>query len=719
MTFKTLDDLPRELTGKRVLVRVDFNVPMQNGTVTDSTRLRAALPTISELSDRGAVVLLLSHFGRPKGQKRADMSTAVLVKPLSKLWGQQVDFVDDCAGPSAERAIEALQAGDVAILENTRFHPGEEENDAELAKAMARLGDYYVNDAFSAAHRAHASTEGITHHLPSFAGRAMEAELEALHRALENPERPVVAVVGGAKISTKLAVLGHLAARVDHLIIVGAMANTFFAAEGVSIGKSLCERDMIGEAAAIMHRAGTGACLLHFPRQVVVANELTPNPPGVRTCPIEDVQAGELILDAGPAATEVFADILSMSRTLVWNGPLGAFEVPPFDAATVSFARAAAALTKKGSLVSVAGGGDTVAALNHAGVAEDFSFVSTAGGAFLEWMEGRILPGVAVLENAKTMTFAEMSEKIHAYPGFIAALDQSGGSTPKALEGYGIEKGAWSNDEEMFGLIHNMRSRIITAPSFGSGKVIGAILFERTMDGRVNGKPTPQALIEQGIVPFIKIDKGLEAEANGVQLMKPMLDLDALLIRAKGLGVFGTKERSVINLANRNGIAAVVKQQFAVARQVLSQGMVPIIEPEVNIKSPERDEADSILLDELLDRLDELNEGEKVMLKLSMPAQAGLFQPLVDHPNVLRVVALSGGFSREEACRELAKNPGIIASFSRALLSDLRAQQSDEEFNWTLGVAIDEIYEASTVKRAQAETLTEPAEATPSALFVH
>ena len=292
----------------------------------------------------------------------------------------------------------------------------------------------------------------------------------------------------------------------------------------------------------------------------------------------------------------------------------------------------------------------------------------------------------------------EMVAKIERGDGFIAALDQSGGSTPKALKGYGVEEGAWSNDEEMFGLIHQMRSRIITSPSFGSGKVIGAILFERTMDGTVAGKPTPQALIDLGIVPFIKIDKGLADEANGVQMMKPMPELSGLLERARQLGVFGTKERSVINLANREGIAAVVAQQFDVAREVLAHELVPIIEPEVNIKSPERDAADRILLAEILRNLDGIPDGQRVMLKLSIPAQAGLFQPLIDHPKVLRVVALSGGFSREDACRELAKNPGMIASFSRALLSDLRAQQSDEEFDRTLGTAIDEIYEASTEK---------------------
>src|SRR5690348_15433200 len=296
------------------------------------------------------------------------------------------------------------------------------------------------------------------------------------------------------------------------------------------------------------------------------------------------------------------------------------------------------------------------------------------------------------------MNHDQMTAKIEQGDGFIAALDQSGGSTPKALKGYGIEEGAWSSDEEMFDLIHKMRSRIITSPCFGSGKVIGAILFERTMDGVVAGKPTPQALIDRGIVPFIKIDRGLEAEDNGVQVMKPMPDLDALLERAKGLGVFGTKERSVINSANEAGIAVLVAQQFQVAKQVLAHGMMPIIEPEVNIKSADRGESDELLLSAILEELDEIPGGQQVMLKLSIPAQAGLFQPLVDHPKVLKVVALSGGFSREEACAELAKNPGMIASFSRALLSDLRAQQSDEEFNRTLGTAIDQIHHASTAK---------------------
>jgi len=291
-----------------------------------------------------------------------------------------------------------------------------------------------------------------------------------------------------------------------------------------------------------------------------------------------------------------------------------------------------------------------------------------------------------------------MMAQIESGEGFIAALDQSGGSTPKALKGYGIEEGAWSSDEEMFGLIHDMRARIITSPVFTGEKVLGAILFERTMDGEIDGKPVPQVLKERGVVPFIKIDKGLEDEADGVQLMKPMPGLDALLSRARGLGVFGTKERSVINLANREGIAALVRQQFEVAGQVLDAGLVPIIEPEVNIKSPERAEADRILLDELRAALDALPGDARVMLKLSIPAEAGLFDSLIDHPRVLRVVALSGGFSRPEACAELARNRGMIASFSRALLEDLRHQMTDEEFDRALGTAIDEIHRASTVK---------------------
>ena len=397
--FKTLDDLPEDLTGKRVLVRVDLNVPMDGAKVTDDTRLRAMLPTVLELSDKGAIVLLLSHFGRPKGESRPDMSTAQLVRPLAELTGRSVRFVEDCQGPQAERGIMTMLPKNIGILENTRFHAGEEKNDPELAKGMAALGDYYVNDAFSVSHRAHASTEGIAHLLPSYAGRAMEAELTALERALGNPEHPVAAVVGGAKVSTKLAVLGHLVSKVDHLIIGGGMANTFLAARGVDVGKSLAEKDLIGEAESIFELADAAGCTIHLPYDVVVAKEFAPNPPSVRTCNVHQVAADEMILDVGPAAVEALADALKTCRTLVWNGPLGAFETPPFGAATVALAKTAAALTQDGSMISVAGGGDTVAALNQAGVAAEFTFVSTAGGAFLEWMEGRVLPGVAALQR--------------------------------------------------------------------------------------------------------------------------------------------------------------------------------------------------------------------------------------------------------------------------------------------------------------------------------
>ena len=395
MSFKTLDDMG-DVSGKRVLVREDLNVPMDGARVTDDTRLRAAAPTIAELSDKGAIVLVLAHFGRPKGERNPDMSLALVTKPLSEVLGREVRFIDDCAGAEAEQAVADLQPGDIAVLENTRFHKGEEKNDPELVKAMARLGDLYVNDAFSAAHRAHASTEGLAHALPAYAGRSMQAELEALEKALGKPEHPVAAVVGGAKVSTKLDVLKHLVAKVDHLIIGGGMANTFLAARGVDVGKSLCEHDLKDTVLEILDAADKADCTVHLPYDVVVAKEFRADPP-TRTVNVHEVAADEMILDVGPAAVEALGDALKTCRTLVWNGPLGAFELHPFDAATVALARTAAALTQSGGLISVAGGGDTVAALNHAGVADSFSFVSTAGGAFLEWMEGKQLPGVAAL----------------------------------------------------------------------------------------------------------------------------------------------------------------------------------------------------------------------------------------------------------------------------------------------------------------------------------
>ncbi len=397
--FKTLDDVDAgigDLTGKRALARVDLNVPMADGEVTDDTRLRATIDTVTELSDKGAIVLLLAHFGRPKGKPDPTMSLALVTRPYSALVGRPVRFIEDIAGEQAQRAVATLKSGDIAILENTRFHPGEEKNDPELVAAMAILGDFYVNDAFSAAHRAHASTEGLAHVLPAFAGRAMEAELTALDRALGDPEHPVAAVVGGAKVSSKLDVLKHLVGKVDHLIIGGGMANTFLASRGVDVGKSLCEHDLTGTVDEIIAAADKAGCTIHLPYDVVVATEFKANPV-TRIVNVHDVAADEMILDIGPAATEALGDVLKTCRTLVWNGPLGAFETPPFDTATVALARTAAALTEGGTLVSVAGGGDTVAALNQAGVAGDFSFVSTAGGAFLEWMEGRDLPGVAAL----------------------------------------------------------------------------------------------------------------------------------------------------------------------------------------------------------------------------------------------------------------------------------------------------------------------------------
>ncbi|MDX2210440.1 MAG: phosphoglycerate kinase [Sphingopyxis sp.] len=397
--FKTLDDMG-DVTGRHVLVRVDLNVPMADGAVTDTTRLSAAVPTISELADRGAIVLLLAHFGRPKGAKNPTQSLSLVIDALADVLGRGVMFISDCVGEGAKAGLMVLAPGDVAVLENTRFHPGEEKNDPAFAAALAEIGDLYVNDAFSAAHRAHGSTEGITHHLPSFAGRAMEAELKALDAALGNPAHPVAAVVGGAKVSSKIDVLTNLVGKVDHLIIGGGMANTFLAARGINVGKSLCEHDLIPTAEAIFDAADTAGCTIHLPYDVMVAREFAANPLSLRTCNVHEVGEDEMILDIGPAAVEALADVLKICRTLVWNGPLGAFELPPFDTATVALARTAAALTRDGSLVSVAGGGDTVAALNHARAAGDFSFVSTAGGAFLEWMEGKPLPGVIALETA-------------------------------------------------------------------------------------------------------------------------------------------------------------------------------------------------------------------------------------------------------------------------------------------------------------------------------
>jgi phosphoglycerate kinase len=398
MAFRTLDDLA-DIKGKRALVRVDLNVPMADGRVSDAMRLRSLVPTVSELADRGAKVLLLAHFGRPKGAKHSEMSVSMVLDALQDVLGREIMFVPEIAGDIVAQSIGILADGDIALLENSRFWPGEEANDPEMAKAIAANGDFYVNDAFSAAHRAHVTTEGLAHVLPAYAGRAMEAELKALEAALGKPEHPVAAVVGGAKVSTKLDVLNNLVTKVDHLIIGGGMANTFLAARGVNVGKSLCEHDLADTANAILDAADKAGCTVHLPYDVMVAKEFRANPP-VRTVNVHEVAADEMILDVGPAAVEALADVLKNCKTLVWNGPMGAFEIEPFDTATVALARTAAALTKEGSLVSVAGGGDTVAALAHAGVTEDFTFISTAGGAFLEWMEGKPLPGVDALKIA-------------------------------------------------------------------------------------------------------------------------------------------------------------------------------------------------------------------------------------------------------------------------------------------------------------------------------
>ena len=394
MGWKTLDDM--ELAGKVALVRVDINVPIENGRVSDTTRIERIVPTLRDILAAGGKAVLLAHFGRPKGKPVPEMSLAPVRPALEAALGCKVGFASDCIGLEAKKAVAEMAEGDVLLLENTRFHPGEEANDPMMAAALAALGDVYVNDAFSAAHRAHASTEGIAHLLPACAGRNMEAELRALEAALGQPQRPVAAVVGGAKVSTKIDLLANLVGKVDHLIIGGGMANTFLVAQGVEIGKSLAEREMAETAREILERAKATGCKVHLPVDVVVAREFREGAPS-ETVARDACPADAMILDAGPATVAAVNGVIDACRTLVWNGPLGAFEIAPFDAATNACARHAAARTAAGDLVSVAGGGDTVSALNRAGVGESFSYVSTAGGAFLEWMEGKELPGVAAL----------------------------------------------------------------------------------------------------------------------------------------------------------------------------------------------------------------------------------------------------------------------------------------------------------------------------------
>ncbi|WP_176085253.1 phosphoglycerate kinase [Martelella sp. HB161492] len=395
--FKTLDDLT-DIAGKRVLLRVDLNVPVSDGKVTDTTRIERVAPTILELSEKGAKVILMAHFGRPKGAVVPEMSLKLIIPSVEEVLDHSVAFATDCIGEPAEKAIAAMENGDILLLENTRFHKGEEKNEPDFVAALAKNGDIYVNDAFSAAHRAHASTEGLGHHMPAYAGRTMQAELEALEKGLGVPVRPVVAIVGGAKVSTKIDLLQNLIEKVDALVIGGGMANTFIAAKGIDVGKSLCEHDLADTARAIMAKAKTTNCAIVLPVDGVVAREFKANADN-ETVAIDAIPADAMMLDVGPASIALVNEWIAKAATLVWNGPLGAFEIEPFDTATVSAAKFAAEQTRAGKLISVAGGGDTVSALNHAGVADDFSYVSTAGGAFLEWMEGKALPGVEILKK--------------------------------------------------------------------------------------------------------------------------------------------------------------------------------------------------------------------------------------------------------------------------------------------------------------------------------
>ena len=394
MSIRRLDGV--SVAGKRVLVRADLNVPVHDGKISDLTRLERLVPTIRELSGKGARVIVLSHFDRPKGKRVPSMSLKPVALALGEVLGRKVRFAEDCVGLPAQQVVEALSDGDVAVLENTRFHSGEEKNDPSFAQELAKLGDIFVNDAFSAAHRAHASTEGIAHLLPSYAGRLMQAEMEALESALINPQRPVAAAVGGAKVSTKLDLLGNLVGKVQMLVIGGAMANTFLAAEGHGVGRSLQEAEMHATARAILARAKAAGCDVILPVDAVVAVEMKPGV-ATETVSVDAVPGDSMILDVGPQTVAALRAQVASWRTLVWNGPLGAFETPPFDAGTTAFAKAVAEATAAGRLRSVAGGGDTVSALRHAGVLEKMSYVSTAGGAFLEWLEGKTLPGVAVL----------------------------------------------------------------------------------------------------------------------------------------------------------------------------------------------------------------------------------------------------------------------------------------------------------------------------------
>ena len=394
MSFRTLDNV--DVAGKSVLLRADLNVPVRDGKITDLTRIERLTPTIRELVGKGAKVVVCSHFDRPKGRRVPEMSLAPVALALGEVLGQRVRFAEDCIGVAAQQAVERMSRGDVLVLENTRFHAEEEKNGPSFAAELAKLADIYVNDAFSAAHRAHASTEGVAHLLPSYAGRLMQAELEALDAALHSPVRPVAAVVGGAKVSTKLDLLGNLVGKVNALVIGGAMANTFLAAQGRAVGRSLQEAEMHGTALDILARAKRAGCEVLLPTDAVVAGELKPGV-ATQTVPVAAVPGEAMILDVGPATVEALIRHLASWRTLVWNGPLGAFETPPFDAATTAFAKAVAEATGKGALRSVAGGGDTVSALRRAGVLDRMSYVSTAGGAFLEWLEGKTLPGVAAL----------------------------------------------------------------------------------------------------------------------------------------------------------------------------------------------------------------------------------------------------------------------------------------------------------------------------------
>ena len=577
--FNTLDDASVE--GKRVVIRVDLNVPIEKGKVTDATRIERVVPTLRELLDKKAAVIVLAHFDRPKGKVVPEMSLKPVAPALEKILGRPVKFVatDWLSKPDVK-----VKPGECVLLENTRFHPGEEKNDADFAMVLGSLGDIFVNDAFSAAHRAHSSTEGIAHTIPAYAGRAMEAELKALEQALGNPMRPVVAVVGGAKVSSKLELLGNLSSHANMIVIGGGMANTFLAAQGFNVGKSLCEHDLLATAKEIMATAKSKGCMLILPTDVVVAKEFKAKSPS-RNVSITQVEPDDMILDVGKATIATIQSTFYAAKTIVWNGPLGAFEVAPFDAATIACAKLVAQLTKSGKVASIAGGGDTVAALNHAGVAKDFTYISTAGGAFLEWLEGKSLPGVKALERKPIMTtnknkLADIAQRMVTAGKGILAADESTGSIGKRLESI--------NTPSTPDTRRDYREMLFGATDAMKAYISGVILYDETIrqKGR-DGTPLVDMIKATGAIAGIKLDTGAKPMAlcPGETITEGLDGLADRVAEYAKIGAEFAKWRAVIdigkNLPSHNAIHANAHALARYAAICQAGGIVPMVEPEV------------------------------------------------------------------------------------------------------------------------------------------